>query len=447
LTNLKEALYNPDFPVGHFLDPSEQKQLVAGLAYYGLLKLSNARDLPLKKGGFTDIYINIRDSRNNHEATAFLASLYAPAMTRLGVNRFADIPQAVSHLTGSIAERTRLPMITIREQAKEGRATKGLIIGDIKPSDRVAIFDDVITDGGSKAAPYFALSAMGIMPYLIVMVDRQQGWKQKFAQLGINMPVWSATDLHTVRRHVIDTFKLMRRCDPAMEAKNPFIVSLDGKPWEEILPLIDVLRPSGSIFKINDLLHDQHRTHIVRDIGVYGKVMVDFKGHDIPETVYNTCLRYREHPPWAVTVHASGNSEMVRAAMKAFTGTPTKVLAVTALTSLDDNACKTIYGNKRPRTVENLAAIASEDGGCHGFVCSGKKEVAALRATFPGRIFVTPGTRSPGAETHDQKNVVTHAEALKNGATHLVAGRQFLRAPDPAAELKRVMTEELGIAL
>ena len=446
MKDIASVLFNPSFPTGHFLDPSEQEQLVAGLAYYGLLKLSNARDLPLKKGGFTDIYINIRDSRNHWEAVAFLADLYAPAMKRLRVDCFADIPQAVSHLAGSIAERTRLRMITIREQAKEGRATKGLIIGNVKPSDRVAIFDDVITDGGSKAAPYFALSAMGIMPYLIVMVDRQQGWQQKFAQLGINMPVWSATDLHTVRRHVIDTFGLMQRCDHEMEEKNPFIVSLDGKPWEEILPIIDVLRPSGSIFKINDLLHDQNRTHIVRDVGVYGKVMVDFKGHDIPETVYNSCMRYREHPPWAVTVHASGNGEMVRAAMKAFMGTPTKVLAVTALTSLSDNDCKTIYGHKRPRTVKHLASIASEDGGCHGFVCSGK-EVSALHSIFPGRTFVVPGTRSPGAEAHDQKNVVTHAEALKNGATHLVAGRQFLRAPDPVAELKRVMTEELGIAL
>lgn len=445
--NIRDILLKPDFPIGFFLDPSEQEQLVAGLAYYNLLKLSNARDLPLKKGGFTDIYINIRDARNYWEAIAFLADLYAPALKRLKVDRFADVPQAVSCLAGSIAERTRLPMITIREEAKAGRATQGLIIGDVKPNENVAIFDDVITDGASKIAPYYALMAKGIMPYLIVMVDRQQGWKRLFADRGIHMPVWAGTDLHTVRRHAIDTFGLMQRCDSGMEEKNPFIVALDGKPWEEMLPIMDVLRPTGCIFKINDLLHDQNRSHIVRDVGVYGRVMIDFKGHDIPNTVFNTCMQYRneQNPLWAVTVHASGGFDMIRAALKAFEGTSTKVLIVTVPTSMHETECKNVYNRTRLDQVKQLGYIGHLSG-CDGFVCSGE-EVTELSKLWPGKVFLTPGTRSPGEDAHDQKNVVTHAEALAHGATHLIAGRQFLNAKDPIAELKRVMTEELGITL
>lgn len=441
----RNGLFNPEFPVGHFLDPSEQEQLVAGLAHYGLLKVDNNRTLPLKSGGTTDIYINIRDARNHYEAIIFLAELYANAMKRLKVDRFADVPQAVSCLAGSIAERARIPMITIREEEKKGRATQGLIIGDVRPSDKVAIYDDVMTDGASKIVPYFALMAKGILPYLVIMVDRQQGWEGTFAKNNIHMPVWSGTDLHTVRRHVIDTFGLMQRCDPEMEKKNPFIIALDGKPWNEILPIIDKLRPMGCILKINDLLHDQSRSHIVRDCNVYGRVMIDFKSHDIPNTVSNTCLRYRDNPPWAVTVHASGGGEMIRAAVKAFEGTPTKVLAVTVLTSIDKNTCRTVYNRGRANQVKDLGYMGHM-AGCHGFVCSGE-EVKELSQYWPGKIFLTPGTRSPGEDMHDQKNVVTHAQAMKRGATHLVAGRQFLNATDPVAELKRVMTEELGITL
>lgn len=442
---VEDALRNPNFPVDHFLDPSEQEQLVAALAYYDLLKLDNNRTLPLKSGGTTDIYINIRDARNQPGAIAFLADMYAMPIARVRPNRFADVPLAVTNLSGSIQERLGIPAVTIREQEKAGRATKGMIIGEVRKGDVVPIYDDVITSGGSAITPYNALSAIGAIPYLIVAVDRQQGWKKLFAKHGINMPVWAGTDLHTVRRHVIDTFGLMKRCDPVMEEKNPFILSLDGKPWDEILPIIDEVRPMGSILKINDLLHDQSRSHIVRDVGVYGKVMIDFKGHDIPETVYNTCRQYRESNPWAVTVHASGGADMIRAAVRAFEGTPTKVLAVTVPTSIDPETCEMIYHCDRPSEVMQLAQIGHE-AGCDGFVCSGN-EVNTLSHLYPREEFIVPGTRSPGAAEHDQKNVVTHIDACERGATKLIGGRQFMQAPDPVAELKRVMTEELGIVL
>lgn len=442
---VEDVLRTPSFPMGHFLDPSEQEQLVAALAHYGLLKLDNQRKLPLKSGGTTDIYVNIRDARNAPGAIAFLADMYAMAIRRLKADRFADVPLAVTNLSGSIQERFGGPATTIREQKKEGRATNGMIIGEVKKGDRVALYDDVITDGSSKIIPYSILSAMGAIPYLIVAVDRQQGWQKLFTKHGIHMPVWAGTDLHTVRRHVIDTFGLMQRCDPATEEKNPFILSLDGKPWSEILPIIDEVRPMGSILKINDLLHDQSRANIVRDVGVYGKVMIDFKGHDIPQTIYNTCLRYRTCNPWAVTVHASGGEDMIRSARKAFEGTPTKVLVVTVPTSMDPETCEMIYHRTRPKEVMELAQIGHK-AGCDGFVCSGN-EVDELSTLYTHKEFIVPGTRSPGSAEHDQKNVVTHEEACERGATRLIAGRQFLQTPDPVAELKRVMTEELNITL
>ncbi|HBI25696.1 MAG: Orotidine 5'-phosphate decarboxylase [Candidatus Wolfebacteria bacterium GW2011_GWC2_39_22] len=442
---IRSALFNPDFPVGHFLDPSEQEQLVAALVYYEMLKMDNTRMLPLASGGKTDIYVSIRESRNHAEAVAFLSDRYAMAMRRLKVNGIADVPLAVSNLSGSIQERLGIPAITIREQAKQGRATQGLIIGTTKPGEIIGLYDDVITDGESKVVPYRALTAKGLLPYLIVMVDRQQGWREKFAKLGIAMPVWAGTDLHTVRRHAIQTFGLMERCDPEMEQKNPFIVALDGMPWEKAQPLMDILRPTGAIFKMNNLLHNQERSHLVRDVHTYGRSMIDFKASDTPDTIYNTCMEYRKDPPWAVTVHANAGGEAVRAAVRAFEGTPTKVLVITALTSVTNDECKTIYHRIRSTEVKILAEIGII-AGCHGFVCSGN-EVKELSKSYPGKEFVVPGTRSLGAEVHDQKNVVSHKDALANGATKLVAGRQFTKAPDPIVELKRVMTDELNIKL
>lgn len=445
MKSIRDALFNPDFPVGFFLDPSEQEQLTAGLVYYEVIKMDNARNLPLANGGNTDIYINIRESRKQAEAVSFLSDRYAMALKRLGVDCIADVPLAVSNLSGSIQERLGVPAITIREEAKKGRATQGVIIGDMQPGRIVGLYDDVMTDGESKIKPYYAIMQKGGTPYLVIMVDRQQGWKRKFAQLGINMPVWAGTDLHTIRRHLIQTFGLMQRCDPAIEEANPFVVALDGKSWEEVLPLLDEMRPSGPIFKINDLLHDQSRNNIVRDVSVYGRAMIDFKGHDIPTTVYNTCKQYRENPPWAVTVHASGGEEMVRAAVKAFEGTPTKVLAVTVFTSMDSKTCEMIYNKTRIDEVKELAYIGHL-AGCHGFVCSGE-EVEELSKLYPGKEFLTTGTRSPGADAHDQKNVITHKEALDRGATKLIAGRQFTQAKFSVIEFKRVMREELGITI
>ena len=120
--------------------------------------------------------------------------------------------------------------------------------------------------------------------------------------------------------------------------------------------------------------------------------------------------------------------------------TPTKVLAVTVLTSLKDG-CDEVYRRRPLGQVKKLAEIAVR-AGVHGFVCSGE-EVGVLKKLYPGKICVVPGTRSPGKKTHDQKRVSTPADAMNAGADYLVGGRQFLEADDPVAEVKRVLSEEL----
>lgn len=424
----------------------EQTEVVQRLLEGGLLKFDNGRSLPLKSGGKTDVYINLRDARDNPLALRFVAELFELPVQRLGVSRFVEVPDSVSCFAGPLSIATGIPYLTIREDAKGGRVSDAKTIGHPKKGEVVCILDDVVTDGASKIVPYQVCVNAGLnVKALVVLVDRQQGWRKKFVEQGVQMPVWPGMTLHDVRRHLIQTLGVMKRCDPKVEEANPLIVALDGKSWDEILPLIDQLRTTGCIFKVNDLLFGQGIANLLPDLSVYGRVMADLKGHDISNTVENTCKRLRPHNPWAVTVHASGGEKMIQAAVKAFEGTATKVLAVTVLTSIDENTSREIFTRLPIDQVMVLAEIAKR-AGAQGLVCSAQ-EVKALRDKFPGALLITPGVRSPGAEAGDQARVDTPKAARDNGANHLVMGRQLLGAADPVAEVRRVLSEELGISV
>jgi orotidine-5'-phosphate decarboxylase len=135
---------------------------------------------------------------------------------------------------------------------------------------------------------------------------------------------------------------------------------------------------------------------------------------------------------------------MIEAAVDALEGTETKVLAVTVLTSLADEDCKEIYNRLPMDQVVSMAKLA-HSAGADGFVCS-PGEVGVLSSMPWGRkmLFVTPGVRSPGKDANDQRRVGTPAEAMKAGATHLVMGRQILGAEDPAAEVARLLKDEIS---
>ena len=423
----------------------EHKEVVKKLYKLGLIKFSNDRSLPLKSGGNTDVYINLRDARNNPEAIMFLSELFAIPIKRLQPDRFVEIPDSVSCFAGLLSVETNTPYLTIREQPKEGRVTDAKVIGKYSEGEEICIIDDVITDGASKIVPHQECQRFKLNnKALIVLVDRQQGWEKKLAVNGIEMNVWPGLTLHDVRRQLIE-IGLMQRCSQNAEDKNPIIVALDGKSWKEMLPIIDPLRTTGCILKVNDALFAKGIEELLPNLSVYGRIMADLKSHDIPNTVSNTCKRLKPYSPWAVTVHASGGKEMIEAARLALSGANTKILAVTVLTSIDKDNCQEIYSRMPRSQVMKLAKIAVE-AGADGFVCS-PEEVKMLKKAFPDKEFVVPGIRSEGVDKNDQKRSDTPAKAIKNGATKLVMGRQLLNAPDPVAEVKRVLSEELGIIL
>ena len=425
-----------------FLD--EQAWIVEQLLRFGLIKFDNQRKLPLKSGGMTDVYINLRDARNNPEAISFIANLFADPLRRLGLDRFVEVPDSVSCFAGPLSISMGIPYLTIRGQAKKGRVSDAKVIGSARKGDRIVIMDDVITDGASKITPIQKCIELGLNTEgLVVLVDRQQGWRKLLSDQGIQLPVWAGMTLDDVRRHLIQTLGVMQRCDPEMEKKNPIIVALDGRNWETILPIIDPLRTTGCILKVNDLLFDQGIEHLLPRLATYGQVMADLKLHDISNTVGNIVKRLLACPPWAVTVHGSGGKNMIEAAVNVLKPVGTKVLVVTVLTSIDKRTCKEICTRLPAEQVAKLAAIANR-AGADGLVCS-PEEVADLKAKYPRMLLVTPGIRSIGEDAGDQKRIGTPEQAIANGSDYLVMGRQILGKEDPVAEVHRLLTDELMV--
>lgn len=431
-------------PTRPWIDPAEQPELVKFLYEHRLLKIDDRRRLRLKSGGFTDIYINIRDARNNWKALYGLAEIYSRPLVHLGVRQFLEVPDSISCIAGPLSIGMHLPYLTVRKEEKTGHTGGAKIIGNPLTGQPVAIIDDVITTSESKLAAIKFAREHGLdLRAIIVLVDRQGGWNAGNGMVN-GVPLWAGLTLHDVRKHLIQSLEVMERCDPDVAEKNPIILALDGKSWGEILPIIEQTRTRGNILKVNDLLFEEG-FHLIDELGVYGRVMADLKIHDIKNTAGNALERLAKYNPWAVTVHASGGKEMMQAAVKALQRCNTKVLAVTVLTSIDPETCEEIYTRQPLEQVLKLAEIAKA-AGVHGFVCS-PEEVKELKRLYPDMTFVTPGVRSKNADRGDQKRVLTPREAADNGATHIVMGRQVMGAADPVAEIDRVLREELSIDL
>jgi orotidine-5'-phosphate decarboxylase len=179
--------------------------------------------------------------------------------------------------------------------------------------------------------------------------------------------------------------------------------------------------------------------HTVKTRG--GKVFLDLKLHDIPETVARAVAAAIELGVEFLTVHTAGGHEMLRRAHEAAEGR-TKILGVTVLTSLSDedlNADGIEAGVLA--TVRRRAALAMR-AGISGLVCS-PHEVGDIRAQDPDRkiSLVVPGVRPAGADLGDQKRVATPAQAIRNGADYLVVGRPLRDAPRPAEAFAEIARE------
>ena len=160
-------------------------------------------------------------------------------------------------------------------------------------------------------------------------------------------------------------------------------------------------------------------------------LFLDLKLHDIPNTVAGAARSVGALRPAYLTVHASGGTAMIRAAVEA--APDVAIAAVTVLTSMaEERPRRRRPGGPVADAVRRLAALRVA-AGASALVCS-PREVAAVRAEVgPGITLIIPGVRPAGAATQDQSRVATPEQALADGADLLVIGRPITAADDPAA--------------
>ncbi len=225
------------------------------------------------------------------------------------------------------------------------------------------------------------------------------------------------------------------------------IVALDLKGFDNIVRLVDKL--DGAVwFKVGAVNFTAYGPRLISELKKRNKkVFLDLKYHDIPNTVKAATVAACELGVDMITVHASGGVDMMRAAVEALRTKPSIekppiVLAVTVLTSMDDEILKESLfvdlsvGQMVLKLAEN-AYRAKVDG-----VIASPKEIKLIKDTFGNKLrIITPGIRPVWAAKGDQKRITTPADAVKLGADSIVVGRPIYENSDPERAFEQIVKE------
>jgi orotidine-5'-phosphate decarboxylase len=235
-----------------------------------------------------------------------------------------------------------------------------------------------------------------------------------------------------------------------LNAAKHLILALDVDSDREALDIVSQLKDAVGMFKVGHQLFTAYGPDIVRKItGLGGRVFLDLKYHDIPNTVAKAAAEAVKLGVSIFNVHALGGLDMMKAAAEAAKETAKKhnlpvplVLAVTVLTSMDEASLKKELKINRSlrREVAHLAKL-SQRAGMHGVVAS-PQEIKMLRRAVRGDFVVlTPGVRPAWAGKDDQKRTMTPGEAVVAGADYIVVGRPVLKAADRKAAVEKILKE------
>ncbi len=219
---------------------------------------------------------------------------------------------------------------------------------------------------------------------------------------------------------------------------DPIVAALDVSTIEEAERLAALLGPHVGMLKVGLELAWAVGPEAVRRIGAHGRVFVDCKLHDIPNTVERAAANVARLGVAMLNVHALGGEAMMRAARQgadrgaAAAGVdPPLVIAVTVLSS---------HAGEDLASPSSLA-FEAKVAGLDGVVVSGD-DVEDVRAAC-GEEFclVVPGIRPAGSNGHDQVRILTPAEAIESGADYLVIGRPLTEAADPVGVVRGILRD------
>lgn len=222
--------------------------------------------------------------------------------------------------------------------------------------------------------------------------------------------------------------------------KNKIIIPLDVNSEEKAVELVTLLKDHVGAFKVGLELINNVGFGIFDKIKAAGaeKIFYDCKFCDIPNTVKGASLGATENGVWMFNVHALGGYDMMKAAKDAAVskskelGIPTPlVIAVTILTSINNDVLKSIGVEKDVKEeVASLAKLA-KSAGMDGVVCSPQEIKIIREAVGNDFVIVTPGVRPKGSDIGDQKRIMTPIEAVNAGSDYIVVGRPITKAADP----------------
>jgi orotidine-5'-phosphate decarboxylase len=230
-----------------------------------------------------------------------------------------------------------------------------------------------------------------------------------------------------------------------IDAKERLILAIDVDTLSKTTALVEALAPHVGYFKIGlELLMSAGAPQAIQHLHRLGAhLFVDAKLHDIPNTVGAASRALSSMGIKMFDVHASAGKEAMQAAVE--NKGHADVLAVTILTSFDDETCMRLYGQSASDATMRLAHEAAE-AGVDGLICSAQDlERMSQDEKLKPLLKLCPGIRPTWAEAQDQKRTLTPSEAIRAGASHVILGRPVLNPPmgigTPIDAIQKVVQE------
>ncbi|ATN32678.1 orotidine-5'-phosphate decarboxylase [Rhizobium sp. ACO-34A] len=225
-----------------------------------------------------------------------------------------------------------------------------------------------------------------------------------------------------------------------MTARERLIVGLDVPTLREAETIVDKLADDVLFYKIGYQLAFAGGLEFARDLAASGKkIFLDMKLLDIDNTVASGVENIAKMGMSMLTLHAYPKA--MRAAVEAARGSGLCLLGVTVLTSMDEQDLIDAGYEYDPHTLVLKRAEQARIAGMGGIVCSAEEAAAVRKIIGPDMALVTPGIRPTGADKGDQKRVMTPADALKAGSSHLVVARPIVKAADPKEAARAILAE------
>ena len=229
----------------------------------------------------------------------------------------------------------------------------------------------------------------------------------------------------------------------SLTARDRLIVGLDLPTIGEAETIVRALGDDVLFYKIGYQLVFAGGLEFARDLAADGKkIFLDMKLLDIDNTVAKGVENIARMGMSMLTLHAYPKA--MRAAVEAASGSDLCLLGVTVLTSMDEQDVIDAGYEYDPHTLVLRRAEQARAAGMGGIVCSAEESAAVRKIVGPDMAIVTPGIRPAGSDRGDQKRVMTPADALNAGSSHLVVARPIVRAADPRAAALAILAEMSG---